>query len=231
MGGYLGGMSSFSATLGLCVYLAWGWPPVRYRWPALPSSCCPAGRSRGHCLHRDLVRMSVSGDKRVLLSRALPGEPEGNQPREGDSRHLSTGPRQRHDAVRGDRVVASTKPIEPENGQQTWALARAERAGPGRAWKLAIVTALLNITNVPHWAGVGLLIERSRLSVADKVSIIFVTSVVASVTFIFVTILVLASRGRLDRLLGRAATSCSHSGSVVPGFLAGVRRGRVGRRQ
>lgn len=64
--------------------------------------------------------------------------------------------------------------------------------------------------------------RRSHLSVPDRATIIFVTSVVASITFVTVTVVVLAGRGRFDPLLGRGRDFVlRHSGSVVPGFLAG----------
>ncbi len=224
VGGYLGGMSSFSATLGLCVYLAWGLAtsPLPLAGLAVILLSGRAGRAAtaftATWFGCQLVAISVFS----FLAHYLVNLRETSHEKEILGICL---------LVLGSAMMLSGAIVwwrqrnhpNPKNGQQTRAfLARAERAGPAEAWKLAIVTALLNITNVPYWAGIGLLIERSRLSVADKVSIIFVTSVVASVTFIFVTILVLASRGRLDRLLGRGRDFVlKHSGSVVPGFLAG----------
>lgn len=111
----------------------------------------------------------------------------------------------------------------PRNGQRTRDfLRRAEHAGPADAVKLAVLTALLNITNVPYWVAIGLIIERSKVDGLDRISLIVSASLVASVTFIVITAVVLMTGDRSKALLAKGRDFVlRHSSSVVPGFLIG----------
>lgn len=111
----------------------------------------------------------------------------------------------------------------PKNGQRTRDfLGRAERAGPADAVKLAVLTALLNITNVPYWVAIGLIIERSKVDPIDRISLILTSTLIASITFILITAVVMMTGDRSKALLARGRDFVlRHSGSVVPGFLIG----------
>lgn len=109
-----------------------------------------------------------------------------------------------------------------DSGHQTRAfLAKAQVAGGKQAAGMAVATGLLNVTNVPYWAGIGIIVERSHLPTPDKISILAVASVVATITFIVISLVVAIGGRRVRHLLERGRDFLErHAGGVVPGFLA-----------
>ena len=109
----------------------------------------------------------------------------------------------------------------PNSGAHTRAfLARAQVAGPRDAVGMALATSLFNITNLPYWVSIGLLIERSHAELATKVAVVLITSLVASSTFLVITAAVLLTGNRLaHRLESGRDFLVRHSGGVVPSFL------------
>lgn len=110
---------------------------------------------------------------------------------------------------------------DPSAGSTTRAfLGKAEHAGAREAAGMAFATAALNVTNVPYWAGIGLVIQRARVPGQEAAALVLLGAVSASLTFLLATVLMFAFGERIapalrwlrDELVG-------HSGSVVPGFL------------
>lgn len=217
-------MNSYGTTLALCVYLAWGLAtsPLPLAGLAVILLSRQAGRAASVFTATWFVCQLVAISLFSFLAHYLLNFKETSHEKEVIGATLF-GLGASMMLVGAIVWWRQRKHPDASSGKQARDfLERASRAGPREAWKLAIITALLNVTNLPYWAGIGLLIERSHLSVPDRATIIFVTSVVASITFVTVTVVVLAGRGRFDPLLGRGRDFVlRHSGSVVPGFLAG----------
>jgi hypothetical protein len=69
---------------------------------------------------------------------------------------------------------------------------------------------------------IGLIIERSKVDAFDRASLIVISSVIASITFILITAIVLLTGDRSKALLAKGRDFVlRHSSSVVPGFLIG----------
>ena len=109
----------------------------------------------------------------------------------------------------------------PDAGAHTRSfLTRAQAAGTREAMGMAVATSLFNITNVPYWVSIGLLIERSHADLAAKTGIVVLTSLVASSTFLVITAVVMLTGARFQaRLEWGRDELVKHSGGVVPGVL------------
>ena len=99
-------------------------------------------------------------------------------------------------------------------------LQRAAQAGPRSAASMAVGTALVNPTNLPYWAGMAIVIQRARLELPQDAALVAIGAIAASITFIAISLLVLALGHRLDRPLDWARKELvKYSASIVPGFL------------
>lgn len=110
----------------------------------------------------------------------------------------------------------------PNAGQHTKDfLDRAATAGPREAASMAFATAALNITNVPYWAAIALVIERAHTNTGGQVLLILVAAFAASITFLLAWLAMLLWGDRLhSRLEWLRDTLVRNAGSVVPGLLA-----------
>ena len=217
-------MSSYATALGLTSYLAWGiaTSPLPLAGLAVILLARNPGKSAGvftaawFCCQlvalsvfafasHQLVRIQVGAEEKQTIAYLLLGTGAVML-----LAGLAIGYRDRRHP-------------NPRNGQRTRDfLRRAEHAGPADAVKLAVLTALLNITNVPYWVAIGLIIERSKVDGLDRISLIVSASLVASVTFIVITAVVLMTGDRSKALLAKGRDFVlRHSSSVVPGFLIG----------
>jgi len=110
---------------------------------------------------------------------------------------------------------------------------KAASADVRQAVYLGFFFTLLNVTNVAYWAGVGLFLHRSGLPQDERFEIIFLTALVASSTFIVVTLLVFAFPRQIRPWLDHARNFVlKHSGSILPGLflVAGLTLLAVGTR-
>lgn len=99
-------------------------------------------------------------------------------------------------------------------------LQRAETATPREAAQLGFIFGLLNPSNIAYWLAAALFIHRGKLDGADEAIAVLVTALVASSTFIVVSLLTLIFRRQLTPWLNRGKQFVlKHSGSVVPGIL------------
>ncbi|MDQ1247860.1 MAG: hypothetical protein QG597_2232 [Actinomycetota bacterium] len=99
-------------------------------------------------------------------------------------------------------------------------LAKAQRAGAKEAAGMAFATAALNITNVPYWVAIGLVIQRARVTGPDTVALVLLGAVSASLTFLLATVLMFVLGARITPVLRWLRDELGrHSTTVVPGFL------------
>lgn len=99
-------------------------------------------------------------------------------------------------------------------------LNRAATATPRQAAQLGFIFGLLNITNVAYWLATALFIHRGELDLAGEATAVLVTALVASSTFIMVSLLALIFRRQLTPWLNKGKQFVlKHSGSIVPGIL------------
>ena len=148
--------------------------------------------------------------------------------------HLDISTRLKRDIAFGLMIVAAAMIVaavvmmlrqrrhpDPSSGAATRAfLAKAEHAGAREAAGMAFATAALNVTNVPYWAGIGLLIQHARVPLGETAALVLLGAVSASLTFLLATILMFAVGSRVTPLLRWVRDELvRHSGSVVPGFL------------
>lgn len=118
-------------------------------------------------------------------------------------------------------MVRERRHPKPSTGASTREfLQRAGNAGAREAAGMAFATAVLNITNVPYWAAIGLVIERSHAGIGERSALVLMAAVAASSTFLLATVMLFALGSRLTPALRWCRdTLVKHSGSVVPGLL------------
>lgn len=215
-------MTSFGATLAICLYLGWGIAtsplPIAGLLVMLLSkrAKATAWAFTVTWLACQLVAISVF----TVVARALASIRVTSSEKDTLAGLML--------AVAAAMVIAGLVLVikqrrhpDPNSGEHTREfLAKAADAGPRQAAGIAVTTAVLNVTNVPYWVGIGLMIHRSRLPLDDRVVLVVLSSIAASLTFILATLAVVVLGGRAERALnwGRD-TLVKHSGSVVPSFL------------
>lgn len=99
-------------------------------------------------------------------------------------------------------------------------LNRASTATPRQAAQLGFIFGLLNVTNIAYWLAAALFIHRGQLDLFEQATAVLVTALVASSTFIVISLLALIFRRQLTPWLNRGRSFVlKHSGSIVPGIL------------
>ncbi len=85
---------------------------------------------------------------------------------------------------------------------------------------MAFATAALNITNVPYWAAIALVIQRGHPTAVDRVGLVLLGAVAASATFLLASAAMVVLGDRIHPALRRGRDILTaHSGSVVPAVL------------
>lgn len=99
----------------------------------------------------------------------------------------------------------------------------AAAAGPRRALEFGLIAVFGNVTNYPCVLAIALVMARGELTAGQAALAVLVGALVASCTFIAVTIAVFAARARMVPLLGRGREYViKRSSGAVYGFLLGT---------
>lgn len=215
-------MTSFGATLAICAYLGWGIAtsplPIAGLLVMLLSKQARATAWAFTITWLACQLMAITAF--TMLARALASIRITTSEKD-DIAGLMLAVGAAMVVAGAVMVVKQRRHPDPNSGGRTRDfLDSAAEAGPRQAAGIAVTTAVLNITNVPYWIAIGLMIHRSRLPIDDRALLVVLSAIAASLTFILATLAVVLLGERAERALawGRK-TLVKHAGSVVPSFL------------
>ncbi len=194
--------TSYGAALALCIYLGWG----------IATSPIPIAALFVMLLSKDSRRTSVAYTATWFVLQFLAiaactwaartfihaAPTESHQHRIGAAM-VAVGVA--CFALAGALALWNRAHPNPARGDKTRVfLKRAADAGPKDAAILAVLSGLLNVTNVPYWVGMGLIIQRAHLAWGERMSIVIAASVAASITFIVITAAAVLATARVNKI-------------------------------
>lgn len=213
--------TSFGSALLVCLYLGWG----------IATSPLPIAALLVMLLSKDARRTAVAFTATwlllqavaiaifvVLASTLIHADPSPASDQRTGRAMLAVGIA--CFVLAGGLALWNRAHPNPSRGDKTRQfLQRAADAGPKDAAILAAASVLLNVTNIPYWVGMGVIVERARLNWPDRIVIIVLASIMASITFIVITIAAVLAQKRVDRAAewGREKLS-EHASAAGPVF-------------
>lgn len=214
--------TSYGAALAFCAYLAWG----------LATSPMPIAALLVMLLAKDPRRTSTSFTVTWLALQFLAISAFAFaartfihvDPTKGEAHRTGTwmiGVGIACFVMAGALALWNRSHPNPSRGKSTRKfLDAAQNAGPKDAAYLALLMAIVNITNLPYWIGMGLMLERAHLSWPDRFSIIVICSIVASLTFIVITVAAALAEDRVKKLAAWGKDKLTKNSSAAAPFFA-----------